>query len=282
MHDLARFIRLLYGRAMIGMSHLLPGERQALIRQRLATAGRVIAVDLARELETSEDTIRRDLRDLAAAGVCKRVYGGALPISAAGGSVREREGRDRLQKAALAQVAARLVRPGQILFIDAGTTNAAIARALPNDAGLTVATNAPEIALALLGRPGFEVILVGGHLDHESGGTLGVRALRDAQAIRADLCFLGACAVETDAGVTGFNAEDAAFKRAIAEISGSVVVAATSEKIGTAAPFAIIPAAEIGDLVAGAEAPAVEIQRLLRLGIRVHRADGIAGETEKE
>jgi DeoR/GlpR family transcriptional regulator of sugar metabolism len=252
-------------------SHLLPGERQGLIRRRLATTGRVIAADLARELETSEDTIRRDLRDLAAAGVCKRVYGGALPISAAGGSVRARADRDRPQKEALARVAAGLVRPGQILFIDAGTTNAAIARALPEEAALTVATNAPEVALALLGRPGFDIILIGGRLDHGSGGTIGARALREAQAIRADLCFLGACAVEADAGVTGFDADDAAFKRAIAEMSGAVVVAATSEKIGAAAPFAIIPAADVADLVVDAEAPEGETARLALAGIRVHR-----------
>src|SRR5471030_3483486 len=110
---------------------LLPEERHRAIRDRLAAEGRVLAIDLAQELRTSEDTIRRDLRELAALGVCRRVYGGALPVSPASGPIATRENEFPESKAALAREAVKLVSAGQFIFLDAGTTNLAIARALP-------------------------------------------------------------------------------------------------------------------------------------------------------
>jgi DeoR/GlpR family transcriptional regulator of sugar metabolism len=145
----------------MAQSNLLLDERHRVIRERLALDGRVLAADLARELGTSEHTIRRDLRELAALGACRRVYGGALSISPASGTFAERPTQDVDRKAALAREAAKLVTPGQIVFLDAGSTNLAIARTFPNDANMTVVTNAPAIASAVLGRTGFEVILVG-------------------------------------------------------------------------------------------------------------------------
>ena len=77
---------------MMSMQDLLLGERQALIRTRLDLSGRVIAADLAQELGVSEDTIRRDLREMASAGLCRRVYGGALRLSPSTTSMNERIG----------------------------------------------------------------------------------------------------------------------------------------------------------------------------------------------
>ena len=151
------------------------------------------------------------------------------------GSFAQREATAPARKAALGRRAAALVRPGQILLIDAGTTNVAIAAALPERQGLTVATNAPAVATALLGREGIEALLLGGRLDHRAGGAVGARTVRDVQGLQADLCFVGACAVDARAGVAGFDAEEAALKQAMVEASGGVAVAATSEKLGTAA-----------------------------------------------
>ncbi len=198
----------------------LPAERQEAILTLLARGTRVVAADLARAFDASEDTIRRDLRDLAAAGLCRRVYGGALPVSPASGSLETRENEARERKGALGRAAARLARAGSTLFIDAGTTNLAIARALPVDLGLTVVTNAPSLAAAIAGTAGLELVLIGGRVDPRSGAALGARAFRDASEIRVDLAFLGACAVDAEAGVAAFGAEEAEFKRLVAS-SGS-------------------------------------------------------------
>jgi len=255
------------------LSLSLPDERRQIIIDRLAWRGRVLAGDLAREFGTSEDTIRRDLRDMAAAGKCRRVYGGALPLSPASGALAARSAEAPERKAALGRAAAALARPGQVLFFDAGSTNAAIARALPAGLGLTVATNAPDIASDLVGRPGVELIVIGGRVDPRSGAALGARALRDAREIRADLAFLGACAVDAEAGVAAFEAEEAAFKRLVAERAKSVAVAVTTDKLGTAAPFAVAPLARLAYLVVEADAPEEALAPLRQTGVSVLRAE---------
>jgi DeoR/GlpR family transcriptional regulator of sugar metabolism len=251
---------------------LLPEERHRAIRERLAAEGRVLAIDLAQELGTSEDTIRRDLRELAALGACRRVYGGALPVSPASGPMAARQNEFPEGKAALAREAVKLVSPGQFVFLDAGTTNLAIARALPTDANLVVGINSPLIAAALLERGGFDVLVVGGRLDAQVGAALGAQAVRDVQLMAVDMCFLGACAIGRNGSVCAFNFEDAAFKRALIDRSGIVAVATTNEKLGTKAPFEVLAGSELDHLVIEQTADLASISRLRRLGIQIHRA----------
>jgi len=258
----------------------LPDERQQIILERLSRRGRVLAGDLAREFQTSEDTIRRDLREMAAAGQCRRVYGGALPLSPASGPLVARRAEAPERKAALGRAAAALARPGQVVFFDAGSTNAAIARALRAGLGLTVVTNAPDIAADLVGRPGVELIVIGGRVDPRSGAALGARALRDAREIRVDLAFLGACAIDIRAGVAAFDAEEAEFKRLIAERAKAVAVAATTDKLATAAPFAVAPVSRLTHLVVEADAPEKTLAPLRRAGVAIHRAERV-GEAKR-
>lgn len=238
---------------------ILPPERQMLIRERLAADGRVLAGDLARELGTSEDTIRRDLRDMAAAGLCRRVYGGALPLSPSASPIIRRERENPELKRRLAEAAAGLIQPGQTLLIDAGSTNAAIARALPEHAGITVVTNAPLVAAAITGRPGFELILIGGRVDGHAGGCIGASAVRDLSRFRADIAIPGACALGDGGDISVFSYEEADFKIAMAKAATMVLVAITSEKIGTSAPYPILSGGEIDHLVVEHDvSPAVE------------------------
>ncbi len=226
----------------------LPRERQDRIVDRLRQHGRVIAAELAVEFRVSEDSIRRDLRDLAARGLCKRVYGGALLVSHEA-PLAERRGEQVERKRALAKVAAALVSRKQILFIDVGSTNLALAAALPDRHDLTVVTNAPDIALAVLGRPGFEVICVGGRIHPRIGGAIGLLALRQIQGIRADLCFPGVCAADAETGLWTYDAEEVELKRAMIEASGETVLIATRDKLLRAATHHTASASSIGHLV---------------------------------
>jgi DeoR/GlpR family transcriptional regulator of sugar metabolism len=250
----------------------LPDERQSCILDRLTRDGRVLAVDLAREFRTSEDTIRRDLRDLAAAGHCRRVYGGALPVSPASGTLAQRSATAPDAKHALARAAAALVRTGQVVLIDSGSTNLRIAEALPRDLGLTVVTNAPAVATALCGHPRCTVILLGGRVHPMIGAAFGPSALRHLDGIRADIAFLGACGLAPDAGLTVFDAEEASFKRRLTETSVRVVAALTTDKLGTAAPFGFASAARLDDLVIEASTPQSRLHGLDLAGLRLHRA----------
>ena len=249
---------------------VLPEERVAAIRARLDRDGRVVAAELARALGATEDTIRRDLRELAARGLCRRVYGGALPTSPASGGLSARAGRGA--EAALAREAARLVEPGQFVFLDSGSTNLALAGALPAEAGLTVAANSPSIAAALLARGGFEVLMIGGALGRETGGAVGAHAVVQLRALRVDLCFLGAYAVDDNANVGACSFEDAAWKRALAAVSRRVVVAATNEKLGAAAHFEAVAGDALDAIVVEQDADPAWPARFREVGVDVRRA----------
>ncbi|MCF3640052.1 DeoR/GlpR family DNA-binding transcription regulator [Rhizobium sp. TRM95111] len=256
----------------MSVGDLLLGERQTLIRDRLAREGRVIAADLAGELGVSEDTIRRDLRELAAAGLCRRVYGGALPASPAAGSMAERLALDPERKDALARAAVALLPEGSTVFLDAGSTNLAIARAIPADRRLTVATNAPAIAAVLLEKPAVSVIQIGGQIDRDVGGAIGGKALRDVEALRPDICVLGVCGVDRAAGVTAYGFEDAEFKRFVASLSAGVLVAVTNDKLSTAAPYAVLPLGRLSHAVFEADADETELAAFAAAGINTTRA----------
>lgn len=254
----------------------LPDQRQQHILGQLARDGRVLAIDLARQLGLSEDTIRRDLRELAAAGLCRRVYGGALPRSPASGTLVEREGEQSARKAALGRAAATLVETlmqrGGVLFLDAGSTNMAIARALPPGLGISIVTNAPPIAAALATIDDTELVMIGGRIDRRLGAALGARALRDIEDIRFDVAIIGACAIDLAVGLAAFDFEDAGFKRVAARSASIVIAAVTNEKLNTTAPFGIIPMARLTHLVIEADAPEKVASALISLGVQVHRA----------
>lgn len=149
----------------------MTSERLADIEARLQRDGRVVAADLARICATSEDTVRRDLRTLAAEGV-RRVYGGALPATPARGPVSARMRIAPAAKAALGAALARLVEPGMMVFIDAGSTTLACAERL-EVVGVTVGTHAPVIAAALVENEGVRLVPLGGPAGGRGAGWRG-------------------------------------------------------------------------------------------------------------
>jgi DeoR/GlpR family transcriptional regulator of sugar metabolism len=248
----------------------LPEERQAAILALLRKQGRVLSAELAATWGISEDSVRRDLRELARQGLCRRVYGGALSLLTPPEPLPTRIGQDETAKQSLGLAAARLVQPGQLLLLDAGSTNLAIAQALPGDQQLTVATNAPVIAAALLRRQGIRVLMIGGLAAPESGACLGARAMRDLRGVRADLAFLGACALAVETGVTGFDLEEAEFKAAVAEQSSQVAVAVTAEKLDSVAFYHVLKLDQVNHLVLEPGLSEERLQPYRDAGLQLH------------
>ncbi|MEV4052837.1 DeoR/GlpR family DNA-binding transcription regulator [Amycolatopsis sp. NPDC049688] len=246
---------------------MLVAERRELLLTRLAADGKVLAKDVAAELGVSEDSIRRDLRDLAAAGLCQRVYGGALPVSPAVADYASRtaiaqDGKDRVAK-----VAATLVRPGSTVILDGGTTTLAVANALPDDLEATVVTHSPTVAVALLGHHGVEVFLLGGRLFRHSAVTCGAAAAEAAQSISADVFLLGVTGVHPEAGLTTGDADEAAMKRALARRAADTYVLASAEKLGTASRFTVLPFADVAGVITDADDQ--NVQKLADQGVAV-------------
>ncbi len=227
----------------------LPGERQQEILRRLKDRGRVLAAELAAEFAVSEDSIRRDLRELASLGLCRRVYGGALPVGPDLSSLGVRQKHQVENKRLLAQKAASLVHAGQTLLIDAGSTNSAIAESLPEGMRLTVVTTAPDIAQRLVNREGFEILLVGGRIDRRVGAAVGAQTARDISRIRADLCFPGVCALDAKTGAWGIDSEESSIKRTMIESSAATAIVVTADKFGAAATHHVAAVEEIDYLI---------------------------------
>ncbi|WP_329124625.1 DeoR/GlpR family DNA-binding transcription regulator [Streptomyces sp. NBC_01353] len=248
---------------------MLAAERRDHLLDLLAREGKIIAKDVAATLGISEDSVRRDLRDLASEGLCQRVYGGALPASPAVADYRARQAVAPDGKRKVASVAAGLVRPGGALILDGGTTALAVVHALPRDLACTVITHSPTIAAALLDHPQAEVFLLGGRIFKHSAVACGAAAVEAAQNVSADLCFLGVTGVHPDAGLTTGDAEEAAMKRALAARAADTYVLASSEKIGTASRFRVLPWEEINGLITDATPHDPVIEQLTARGIEV-------------
>lgn len=220
---------------------MLTAQRKAFLLDKLSQEGRLVAASLASALGLSEDTIRRDLRELASEGRLLRVHGGALPVSPTHRPLQERRGMEAVAKAALAQAGAARIRPGQVVILDGGSTHLALASALDPSLSATIVTHAPGIAAALEPFPRIEVVLLGGRLMRHSMVALGPETSEAYLRLKADLCFLGVTGLHPETGLTTGDAEEAALKRLLLRAAGEVVVLATPDKIGASSPWSIAP-----------------------------------------
>lgn len=249
---------------------MLARERQSLIQERLDRTGRVIAAELAGEFAVSEDTIRRDLREMAQAGICERVYGGALASSGAK-PFDERVTLHAPQKQALGRATAALLPSGATVFIDAGTTNLAVAEALNGTEDLTVVTNAPSVAAALQKKNGVEIVMIGGRVDPVLGAIIGAKAMSELSSYAFDICVLGACGIRQGSGLMASSSEEGAFKQAIAARSARIIAPVTNDKFEADARFVVQPFAENLVLVVEYDAPENTIAAIEREGVQVKR-----------
>ena len=233
-------------------------ERQHLIAQTLRELGRVEVPALAVQYAVSEDTIRRDLRALAARGLVQKTHGGAVVVhptvmpNLARGEILARC-KENIAQAALAHVSAH-----QTLFIDAGSTTMALVRLLcqaPDLRPLSVITTALDVAYALADQAGISLVLAGGEWLPEQRIFQGEQALAALRAHRADIAFLGACALHPRMGITSQDSSDAAAKRAMIASAARRIVLADASKLDMVAPHAVCALAE-ADLVISDAAPA--------------------------
>ncbi|GLS34273.1 transcriptional regulator, DeoR family [Mesorhizobium albiziae] len=248
---------------------MLTSQRKRLILDVLARDGQVVAKKLSEDLALSEDTIRRDLRELAAEGLLQRVHGGALPASPTVADLHARRGMAVEAKARLGQAAAGLIEPGQTVIFDGGTSNAEIVRHLPTDLHFTAITHSPAIAMELEHHAHVDVLLIGGKLFRHSMVAVGALAMETISRLRADLFFLGVTGVHEDEGLTTGDMEEAAIKRALIARSAETVVLATNDKLGAVSPYLVAKPNEVATLVLLKDAPVATAARLQQAGATI-------------
>jgi DeoR/GlpR family transcriptional regulator of sugar metabolism len=251
---------------------VLPAHRRDLLLARLKSDGRLVARDLAVELDVSEDSVRRDLRELAAAGLCQRVYGGALPVSPATADYATRQSVGVESKQRVGARAAELIKPGATVILDGGTTALAVARALPADLRATIVTHSPTVAAALVEHPSVAIYLIGGQVFKHSAVACGAAALGAAQSVHADAFLLGVTGVHATAGLTTGDADEAAMKRALSRRAAETFVLGSSEKIGAASPFTVVGLSEVSGIVTDVEPDEPALRALADTGVPILHA----------
>ena len=218
---------------------------------------------LARRLRVSEETIRRNIRSLAAAGLVTKVHGG-VHLKETGGEqplhFRMTENADA--KRAIAARAAGLIGDGQSLFLDIGSTTAFIAVALQKHRELFVVTNSVSVAHTLNGRNGNRIFLAGGELRSHDSGAFGAEAIAFVRRFSLDHAILSTTAVNARAGFMLADIEEAELSREAGARAARRIVVADSAKFGRSAPIVPMEPSAYDVLVTNA-APPDDIARML-------------------
>lgn len=251
---------------------MLTSQRKQLILDTLRQTGQIVAKDLSQQLGLSEDTIRRDLRELAAEGMLQRVHGGALPASPAIGDFATRLNVATGEKQLIGRTAAQMIQSGQVVILDGGTTAVQIARSFPPMLNATVVTHSPSVAVELVAHPNIEVQLIGGRLFKHSVVSVGAAAIEAIARVRADIYFMGVTGIHPTAGLTTGDFEEAHIKRALSASAAETIVLASSEKLGAASPYVVATITQVTGMILSANTRPEILEPFARQGMTIFKA----------
>jgi DeoR family transcriptional regulator, aga operon transcriptional repressor len=250
------------------------GQRRREILRRLFLSGYVEAKELATSLGVDSSTIRRDLDALASAGRLQRTHGGARALAGAVDIPYSVKQRERIAaKEAIAAVASRLVRDGDSVLLDSGSTTHQLAVALRRRRDLTIVTNDVLIGQRVADYAGVRLLMTGGELLTSTYTLFGDRAVAFIAQLRVDWTFLGADAIDPDNGITNTNTLEIPLKRAMLSAGRTAVVVADSSKFGRQALVRVAALDEVDRVLTDDDLPEEEAQRY---GDRVQRCPMVA------
>ncbi|MCL6633269.1 MAG: DeoR/GlpR family DNA-binding transcription regulator [Alicyclobacillus herbarius] len=230
-------------------------ERKLWILSQLQLQQSVSVAELAKALNTSESTIRRDLQDLEEQGRLKRTHGGAVSMEVAAfePSIQEKSVQHQAEKYAIAEAAQMFIKTGDTVILDAGSTTLQIARQFTGS-GVTFITNSLAIADELGGRADTQVILLGGELRPTTGALVGPFCQQMLARLHADTLFLGTNGIHARQGVTTPNVAEAAAKAAMIQAARRVILVADHTKFGQISLVQVAGLDEIDTLITDIDA----------------------------
>ncbi len=225
-------------------------ERQANILSHAQRHGKIQATPLAAQLGVAVQTLRRDLRELCAAGLLERVHGGAvLPSGVTNIGYGDRRSLNRDAKMRIAALAARLIPDHASLFLNIGTTTEAVARALTQHRNLMVVTNNLNVASILATVPTCRVVVAGGNLRQSDGGLVGDLAALAIARFKVDIAVIGCSAIDVAGDMLDFDPEEVRVSREILDAARSSIVVADASKLSRKAPVRIGTLAEVDHFI---------------------------------
>jgi len=228
---------------------MLKRERQAYILHQVNLHNKVLCTDLSQHIRVSDDTIRRDLQELAEAGKLIKVHGSALSPSFHNGQQVTKEVYSYQQKKTIAQKAVELISDGMFVLTGGGTTILELARTLPNDLKATFISGSIPAIYEYMAHPNIDVIAVGDKISKNSKITIGSEAISRIRQLKADLCFLGINAIDTENGVSDNDWEVVQIKKAMIDSAKRLVCLTISEKINSLQPIQVCDIKKIDTLI---------------------------------
>ena len=228
---------------------MLKKERQAFILHQVNLHNKVLCTDLCQHINVSDDTIRRDLQELAEAGKVIKVHGGALSQSFHQGVQTSKDVYAQAQKRTIALKAAGLIKDGMFVLTGGGTTIIELAKALPANLQATFLSGSIPAILEYTNHPGIEVIVIGDKISKNSKITIGLEAISRIRQIKADLCFLGINAIDIQNGVSDNDWDVVQIKKAMIESARKIVCLTIAEKINSYQPIQVCAAEQINTLI---------------------------------
>lgn len=228
---------------------MLKQERQAYILHEVSLHNQVLSANLSQQLNVSEDTVRRDLQELADTGKLIKVHGGALSLSYNEIPAHSQPVYAHAEKRLIARKAIALIRSEMFVMTTGGTTVIELARALPQDLKATFVSGSIPVILEYSHHPGIEVIVIGDKISKNAKITVGGEAITRIGQIRADLCFLGVNAIDPEGGITDNDWDVAQIKKAMIAASRRVICLSIAEKINTFQPIHVSPITDIDVLI---------------------------------
>jgi DeoR/GlpR family transcriptional regulator of sugar metabolism len=263
---------ILFGcRSSVTISPMLAAERRKRIAESIRSRGVVSVTEMAEALGASEITLRRDLRLMAEEGLLVRTHGGAiLPGGLAHEpSYSEKAHQAAAEKAAIARLAASMIRPGDSIVLGPGTTTQALARLLVDFPELTVVTNSLLVAEALMPASHVEVIVTGGTLRRPIHALVGPATEESVRTLRASQAFISGNGLTAERGLSTPSPLVAAADRALAAAAQQTVVLVDHTKVGHETMCQTVPAGRISTLITDPDADIRQLDAIREIGVAV-------------
>ena len=261
-------------RASAPSQRLLVEERRRLIVEYVESNGRATVEELATRFGTSSVTIRNDLETLARNAAIARSHGGALPVTQGTATdipLNIKETRSHPQKVRIGHAAARMIRDGETIILDSGSTTVEIARQIRQMKfeSLTVVTNALNIALELSGMPHVRVMMLGGMLRQTSYSLVGPDAEQALSRISADRLFLGVDGLDPVVGVTTPDPLEASLNALMIRVSRETIAVFDASKLGQRSLSVITPVQTLNTVITDNSAAPEMVEALQEAGVQV-------------
>lgn len=244
-------------------------KRQELILREIELHNKVYSVELSEQLNVSDDTIRRDLHEMAQEGKIIKVHGGAISKSFVAPFNNENVVYAAEAKKNIADKAIKLLKNNMVIITEGGTTILELAKMIPSSLKATLITISPQVAITLAQHESLTVIGIGGTLQKNANLFIGASVVNQLAGLKADLCILGANAFSAEEGLTDLDWEVVQVKKALIRSSKKIAILSISEKLNTVKWLNICSANEIDYLITELDATAPVLNHFTQKNITV-------------